>query len=924
MNPHRASLSRQPLAQLAIAFSLGVCVGNYFPHRLLPWLIAGGVCSAVALVATLSRRFSLAGAALLVAMGFAGAVLAVQEGSDPPHERLREFFGQSVILTGVVDGPVEAGRDRLYLTLDVERLDVNGSTRTQAAVVLLTVQAAESELARRLQHGTGIRVAAKLNRDDEFRNPGVSPLSEYLERKGYDATAFVKSPAAITQLEAGAAASAEAGGREQVRKGASEARPRLDQQRGRCPLPDCSGASASRFADWPAVGLQSVLYSWRSQLQQKIKSTFDAETASVLDASMLGNRYGLSRETSERFREGGTFHVLVISGLHISFIGGLVFLIMKRMSRKRWLQFVVPVLFVWAYSLAVGAEASVLRAALMFTFTGFALVIFRESSSLNALGAATLVLLVRSPKEIFDPSFQLTFLSVLAIIVIAWPVLQTCSAIGAWYPTRETPCPPRCSRGLRAFCEVLFWSERAWAKEIARSAHRYRLFKTPLAAQLEHYRVQWLLRYVFSALVVSGSVQLVLLPLMIVYFHRLSLASLVLNIVVSVLLAALTGVALLALLLSQLNLALAAPIIHLADTINWLMIHSVDPFSRLNLASIRVPEYSGWGALVYVLYFFPLVVLTTRRKWVVTGVLMQLLLVVVVVLHPLSNGIKEGKLRIDFLDVGQGDAAVVTMPDGRTLLVDGGGRPEAVDRSGSKTDRRSIGEAVVSEYLWWRGLDTVDYVLATHADTDHIDGLNDVLRNFTVDAALVARTPANDPEYAKFAQTLSTTNTHLATVHAGDVIHFGPVEINVLWPPDTTNLNAPSRNNDSIVLAVTYGNRKFLLTGDIEKPAERELLQDAIDLRANVVKVPHHGSKSSSTAPFIAATHGETAIISVGQHSMFGHPHREVVERWLANGARVVTTGQCGTITVTTDGTDLTVMGMQSRTSRESPCPLDH
>jgi competence protein ComEC len=884
MNPHRASFSRQPLAQLAIAFSIGICVTNYFPTRLLPWLIAGAVCSATALAATLTRKLPLAGAVLLLATGCVGAALAIQAGRDLPHDRLKEFFGQQVILSGVVGAPVEVGKDRLYLTLNVERVDVDGSTRAQSGVVLLVAQVKGLDYgALQLRYGARIRVAARLNRGDEFRNPGVSPLSEYLERKGYDATGYVKSAGEITRLE---------------------------------------DELATGFASWPASGLLSLLYLWREQLQQEFKSSFDAETASVLDASLLGNRYNLSHETSERFREGGTFHVLVISGLHISVIGGVVFLLMKRLTRRRWLQFIVPALVVWAYSFAVGAEASVVRAALMFTFAGFALVIFRESSSLNALGAATLVLLVRSPKEIFDPSFQLTFLSVLAIVVIAWPLLQTCAAIGAWYPKRETPRPPTCSRGLRAFCEMLFWSERAWAKEIARSAHRYRLFKAPLAARLERYRIQWLLRYVFSALVVSGAVQLVLLPMMIVYFHRLSVASLVLNIVVSVLLAVLTAVALLALLVSQLSAMIAAPLIQLAETINWLMIHSVDSFSRLHLASIRVPEYSGWGALVYVLYFIPLLALVFNKRCIRPAVLTQLLLVLVVTFHPLSNRTENAKLRIDFLDVGQGDSALITMPDGRTLLVDGGGRPEAADLRGSKPDRRSIGEAVVSEYLWWRGLDTVDYVLATHADADHIDGLNDVLRNFTVAAALVARSPANDPEYVKFAQTLSTTSTQLTTIQAGDMIRFGDVEFNVLWPPAAVQPNEPSRNNDSIVLQVSYGKRKILLTGDIEKGAERALLQSAIELHADVVKVPHHGSKSSSTPAFVTATQPRFAIVSVGQHSMFGHPHREVVERWQASGARVLTTGQCGTITATTDGTELNVTGMQSRISSESLCLL--
>lgn len=888
MNPHRASLSRHPLAQLAVAFSAGILVANYIDVGFTVWWVVGAVCTAATVFSVVRRWLTIAGVALLVATACAGGALAIQERRDERLDGLRRFAGRQVVLTGVLSGPAEVGRDRMYLTLNVERLDVDGSAQELSGVVslLASFRTAASEQEYRdleLRYGARIRVAVKLSRADEYRNPGVSPLGEYLDRKGYDATGSIKNAAAITRLK------------------------------------DTRGLLVVVFR---------ALYAWREKLQSGIDTTFAPETAGVLDAALLGNRYNLSRETSERFRDGGTFHVLVISGLHISFIGGIVFLALKRLSRRRWIQFVLPAAVVWAYALAVGAESSVVRAALMFTFAGLAVVLFRKSTSLNGLGAATLVLLIRSPKEIFDPSFQLTFLSVLAIVLIAWPLLQTCAAIGGWYPSRETPCPPACSRELRWFCEVLFWSERKWRKELARSPYRYRLFKTPVAARLEQYRVQACLRYVFAAVIVSGAVQVVLLPLMIVYFHRLSLASLVLNIVVSVLLTLLTALALVALLVSQLSPALAAPLIQLTDTINWLMIHSVDPFAHFNLASIRLPEYSGWGALVYVLYFVPLLVLVLRKKWAVPAVLSQVLLVLILVFHPYSATMEKARLRVDFLDVGQGDAAVVTLPDGEVLLVDGGGN---TDKSRSKTDRRSIGEAVVSEYLWWRGLDTVDYVLATHADADHIDGLNDVVRNFSVDAALVARSPANDPEYAKFAQTLATTRTHVATIEAGDVIRFGDVQIQVLWPPAAITANEPSRNNDSIVLRLSYGDRKILLTGDIEKSAERALVAttrnlepsdppvdlELSNLRGDVVKVPHHGSRTSSTAPFVAATHAQTAIISVGQSSMFGHPHPEVVERWRASGAQVLTTGQCGTITVTTDGKTLTVSHKETQETQK-------
>jgi len=253
-------------------------------------------------------------------------------------------------------------------------------------------------------------------------------------------------------------------------------------------------------------------------------------------------------------------------------------------------------------------------------------------------------------------------------------------------------------------------------------------------------------------------------------------------------------------------------------------------------------------------------------------------------------------LRVDFLDVGQGDSALVTMPDGTTLLVDGGGNPNDAGRK--------IGETVVSEYLWWRGLSQIDYVLATHADADHIDGLNDVLKNFSVRAALIARRPSDDPEFRKFAQTLTDTGTNSETIQAGDMIRFGDVEVNVLWPPTGGD---SSTNNDSIALRIQFGERSILLTGDIEQAAERSLLASQQQLHADVVKVPHHGSKTSSTEAFVLATKPTLAIISVGRNSRFGHPHKDVVERWHSNGATVLTTGDCGTITVTTDGHDLSL-----------------
>jgi competence protein ComEC len=384
---------------------------------------------------------------------------------------------------------------------------------------------------------------------------------------------------------------------------------------------------------------------------------------------------------------------------------------------------------------------------------------------------------------------------------------------------------------------------------------------------------------------------------------------------------------LVAVLVSQVSTMLGGLLVVFAEKTNWLMTHSVDPLSVLGLASMRLPHYSGLAAGIYAVYFILLAALVgSMSKWnplrshaastglnrriVGTAAIGFAVTLLIVVVHPFSAAQPDGRLRVEFLDVGQGDSALLTTPDGTTILIDGGGQPSLSwtnndGEDGEPTferDTRSVGERVVSQYLWSRGLDRVDYLISTHADADHIDGLNDIARNFKVRGAIVARAPANDSGFAKFAQTLNSARVPLEIVGAGDVIQVGNVLIDVLWPRPVQTADSPSRNNDSLVLRIHFGEKSFLFTADIEKETEAALVKTERDLHADVIKVAHHGSKTSSTEQFIAVAQPTLAIISVGRHSMFGHPHKEVVERWRASGAQVMTTGEKGTISVVTDG----------------------
>lgn len=901
--PHRTVFAQHPLATLALSFAVGIITARFVASSLLVFMSCAGVCSILVVYTFAKRKHSVASIFLLLAFLFLGGTLAIVEKRSVASNRIRKLYDEGIVasgdpveVTGVLDCAPEPAPDGFYLTLNVEKIRIKNEERSASGAVSLFASMRDKEIqadyeSLELRYGARVSVMTALRRSDSFRNPGVSSFKDFLEQRGLDATGTIKSPLLIE---------------------------RLDDERVFLPL--------------------AWLYEWRQSLLSSIDRRFSPDTAGVLAAAMLGNRYQLSRGTAERFREGGTFHVLVISGLHISFIGVIVLLIARRVTKKQSWQFTFTVLVLWSYTLAVGAEASVVRAALMFSVVALAPVLQRRSSSLNALGGAGLALLVWRPSDLFDPSFQLTFLSVVAIVAVAWPLLSRLQEVGVWRPTHETPSPPVCARWWRVLGELLYWSERAWQDEMKDSPWRCRLFKSRHATRLEKLHLQRLTRYVVGVVVVSTSVQLVLLPFLILYFHRVSFASLFLNIIVGVLMALLSVCALAALVVSEISNSLGTSLVSLTEAINWLMVHSVDPFETMRLASIRLPEYSGWPSIVYGLYYVPLVTLTVKlARWKpvrhpsgmekrerfsafsVTRVAAFAFMigVIIVVWHPRSAPAADSKLHVDFLDVGQGDAALVTMPDGTTVLIDGGGQPsfdnsrryedEGEAAEPFQRDRRSVGEAVVSEYLWWRGLDHVDYIVATHADADHIDGLNAIARNFGVRCAMIAREPSRDPEYSRFAATLRDVGVPAGIIARGDSLRFGSVTLDVLWPVHLADANAPSLNNDSIVLRMRFGERVFLLTGDIEKGAEAALTRDSDELKCDVLKVAHHGSRSSSIDRFVSATRPSLAVISVGLSSAYGHPHKEVVERWRASGAEVLTTGQSGMISVSTDGRDLKV-----------------
>jgi len=323
----RSVFTLHPLALLAAGLAAGIVAAQLLPISL--FVLSGcEVLFGSSLIWSLRKRLYSAASVCLIFMSFfAGAALTASEERSAPSNGIKQQFaagaivsGDPVELTGTIADPPQVAAESLYLKLRVERIRCKNLERSASGVVELLAPTRDRLVhaeydALELRYGARIRVMTQLERADNYRNQGVSSFTEYLERKGYDATGVIKSPLLVE---------------------------RLDDKAIFLPL--------------------AWLYDWHEKLEAEIKRSFSSETAGVLDAALLGNRYNLSHETAERFRQGGTFHVLVINGLHISFIGFVVLLIVRRFIKKRSGQFIVSTIVLWSYAVAVGAQSAVVRA----------------------------------------------------------------------------------------------------------------------------------------------------------------------------------------------------------------------------------------------------------------------------------------------------------------------------------------------------------------------------------------------------------------------------------------------------------------------------------------------------------------------------------------------------------------------------------
>ena len=757
---------------------------------------------------------------------------------------------ETVVLSGCVVSPPALSEGRAQFGLEL-------APRAQARI---TINLRDGEVPPDLHYGELVELETRIRPLRNFQNPGSFDYQAYAARTGLYWTASVPAGSPVRVVP---------------------------------------GHCGSRWRE--------AIFALRTAALRRIDRLFlnNPYATAMMEATLIGESSKLERAWTEDFRRTGTYHLLVIDGLHITVLAAFLLFLLRLCFIPELGALVVTASGAWLYALVSGGDAPAVRAAGGFTLFLVARFFYRRARLLNLLAAAGIIYLLCDPLQLFDAGFQLSFLAVAAIGGLAVPILNETSAPyrrslrGITEPSRDPRLPPLAAQfrlELRLLAETFHLCTRFPQKWLLRTF-------APVAG---------FVFYSWELAVTSAAIQIGLAVPMALYFHRISLTAVSANVL---------AVPLLAMVVPLGFFAIFTGFAWPAQLGGWLLTagEKVAVWHTLWEPDWRMPGPPFWLMIAFSAALVLLAWTISRsRAWTWISATTVLLLFALIFVHPFPPETERGTLELTAIDVGQGDSLLVCFPDSKLMLIDGGG---VVSFGRKAKPRLDIGEDVVSPYLWSRSIRKLDIVVMTHAHDDHARGLPAIIENFHPAELWTGATPAS-AVWSEVEQKARAEKVKIIPMRSGRNFDYGGTRIEILSPPPDYAPDDAPKNNDSLAMRITFGQRSFLLTGDMEKPMEIRLLADGEPLRADVLKVGHHGSNTSSTDPFLDAVSPAFALISDGFENSFHHPSPQVLERLAEHHAATFRTDQEGLITVRTDGQRISSETFHSRATSHSTYPF--
>lgn len=392
-------------------------------------------------------------------------------------------------------------------------------------------------------------------------------------------------------------------------------------------------------------------------------------------------------------------------------------------------------------------------------------------------------------------------------------------------------------------------------------------------------------KYLYESAMLTFSANILILPITIYEFNTIPINSIISNLLAGPLLGICIILGMFMVILSAVCFSVSKLIAFPLQIILKILIKIIELISKIPFGNYTVK--TPWLIVVFLTYAIIATLIYNKKK--MTKILTIITLIIFIVMQGCTFINIDGKLKIYFIDVGQGDSMLVRTVRGKNILIDGGG---------SKDPDYNIGEKILVPYLLDRRIKTLDYVIISHFDEDHATGVAQILGKIDVSSIILTRQLEENDIYRHILSIAKEKKIKLIYVKEGDVLKIGGIKISIIHPENKLMINNPM-NNNSIVCKVEYNSFSMLLTGDIEMEAEELILRKNINLKADVLKVAHHGSKTSTTGEFLKAINPKVALIGVGKNNNFGHPSNEVIQRLKENGTRIYRTDENGEISIT-------------------------